>query len=218
MNLGEIRSELQALGYGPDTEDEQTILINAVYRDVTGERRWPWLQRTVDILIDRDTSQVDLAFSAPDAREIDAVYVVGHSSPAFVPYGDFVALTAARPAAHGVPTAWSLSRPWLLELHPTPDRAYRLRVAYIAIVTPLRNDFDVPVIPEQHHDVLVYGAAAKMGIRERDTDQSQLMSAAYERALARLRAASNVVQRQNSEQVRQTGLYRHGDGSCWWGC
>lgn len=205
MNLAEIRDELQAHGYANDTEDAQTTLINAVYRDVLLERRWPWLRRQATVPLPAQASSADLLLIA-DLRDVDAIHIEGFEDPVFIEVENFRAYRYADNRSRGRPQAWTLT-PDRIEVWPSADRDYELVVDYIAAAPRLVSEFDVPVIPEQHHDVLVYGAAARMAIRERDTDQRQLMAAEYERALARLRAASNVRQRQSSAQVKSSGMY-----------
>jgi hypothetical protein len=206
VNLAELRDTLAAHGYGDDTADAQTLLINSAYRDVALERRWPWLQQQATLQLDAGSSALDLS-SVSDLRDVDAVRVPGHSDPDFRDLQELRSYASQDNLSLGLPSLWSLAKPRTIAVYPAADRSYTVVVDYIMTISPLVSDGDIPVLPVEHHDVLVYGAIARMGIRERDADVRQLMMADYERALNKLRASHSVRQRQSTTQVKRSGLY-----------
>jgi len=206
VNLAEIRNTIQSHGYGPDTEMAQNLLINAVYREVLNHRRWPWLRRTAGALLPSGSNVLD--FSAiVDLRDVDAVRFDDIEDPAALELEEIRARAHLRSV--GPPAAWARTGQ-TVEVWPRADRDYPATIDYIVSVPPLANDFDTPVIPEEHHDVLVYGAISRLGIRERDTNVRQLLREDYTVALASLRAAAGFEQRQTSRQVTITGVHNGG--------
>lgn len=206
MNLSEIRDTLQAHGYATDTATAQNLVINSVYRAVLAHRRWPWLQKQASLTLSADASTIDLS-SVTDLRDIDALRVADQDDPQYANLQELRSWSVPNSTVRGYPLLWSQPAPTTLEVYPPADRAYDVTIDYIYTPPALSDDADVPVIPEQHHDVLVYGAIARMAIRERDASVRQLMSVDYELALRALTSASAVRQRQSTSQVVRSGFY-----------
>lgn len=215
MNLAEIRNTIQAHGYSPDTTAAQNVLVNQIYREVLNHRRWPWLRRTAVLPLSAGSTALDLS-TLVNLRDVDAIHLGGLQDPLALDLED---LRSQRPVftANGCPRAWARFGS-SLEILPAADRDYDVTVDYIYSPPPLVDDADVPVIPAEHHDILVYGAISRLGIRERDTNVRQLLREDYISALAALRSAAGFEQRQTSRQVGQSGIYdqaAYGKGWFW---
>lgn len=206
MNLGEIRETIRAYGYATDTDAAQNMLINAVYREVLADRRWPWLLRQAPVTLPAGGNQVTIA-SITNLRDVEGVRVPGHEDPSFATPANLRSWISQYPHTRGRPELWTRVGA-TLEVYPTADRDYELLVDYIYSPPPLTSDQDEPVIPIEHQDILVHGVVARLGMRERDVNTRQLMMDAYSLSLQSLRAAAGFTHRQGSNQVAQSGFFR----------
>lgn len=212
-NLGEIKTAVQARGYATDVSTEIVEFTNAIYRDVLLERRWSWREAsgTVSAVVGNpvvDTSALTLLDGRPDAVriEIGSIYVcdLDYLEPEEFRAKEQVDRTNSQPIY------WTYFA-GQLKLYPRPDQAYTVTVDYFKKYTALDNDGDVPLIPEEHRDVLVYGDLEELALRERDETAASYWSAKKERSLGRLRAADARSPRQTPGQVKRSGFY---DGYC----
>jgi hypothetical protein len=209
MNLGQLRTDVQAHGYGVDTAAFQTAFINSTYRWVHGKLRWPFLEA-------QDTSLVTVAgtnsYTLPMSnwRNLDAVrlQVVNIQQYVNLEYSmpqDFRDLENIDRDS-STPAMWTMYAS-LLHFYPVPDGVYNVVIDYIMEPPDLVADIDVPVLPLPYHDVLVWGCVEKMAYRERDwlgrqfaqTEKVALLQAMEEEYLMR--------QRQSGSHVKKSGAF-----------
>src|SRR5687768_4977634 len=110
MNLVQLRTRLQELGYGTDSVSAQNEALRGAYRTVTGLRRWPWLESDTTILtIQAGYENVEL-LTVPDLMWVDAVRIESATSEyldlEYIEPLEFRALSHVDRAT-GVPSYWT---------------------------------------------------------------------------------------------------------------
>lgn len=216
MNLGELRTGLQALGYNTETVSQQNYFLNATYREVIGADRWPFLEKQATLTL--TPNQFAQSYSTiTDLLEWDAVRLSLN--------GDTWNLENTEPQAMrdletdyntsvGTPEKWSLLA-GQVHFWPAPDQPFVATVDYIYAPPDLVSDSDVPVIPAQFHDVLVLGAAETMAYRERDIWSQYLLDSKYQAVLLKMRESFLLRQRQTSSRVKKSGYWNARRPSYW---
>jgi hypothetical protein len=76
---------------------------------------------------------------------------------------------------------------WQISLFPTPVSTLNLQVKYYKRVTELSDAADVPVMPPNFHDVLVYGALYLFGHPFIDDDRFTMASTRFKEKLAEMK-------------------------------
>lgn len=74
-----------------------------------------------------------------------------------------------------------------LQLYPEPDAIYAIAIEGILTGTDMSVDADVPGVPEDFHDVLIYGALADEYPHVKDTENSLLFENKFDARLKELR-------------------------------
>lgn len=97
-----------------------------------------------------------------------------------------------------------------LHLYPTPDQVYPLELRYWNIPAALAADSDVPKIPADYHNMLVYWACAEGYRAEDDHAPAQQWQALYDKSLAELSADLKFDNSDMSTQVK--GMWESGRG------
>lgn len=204
MNRGQLRTRLQALGYGTDTATAQNEMLNAAYETVAGLRRWPWLEH--DDATFATTAGVFFVslggvFSEP-LMWVDAVRLqqgTTYLDLEYLPPQEFRSLQHVD-RDQGVPQYWTEIKNEL-RFFPCPDRAYTLWIDYIKRPALMDDDTDTPLFDSEFHEVLVWHAAAQMGYRERDLASADFAQNQFDRQLASMMGAYGVRQRQTAREV-----------------
>jgi hypothetical protein len=212
MNLGQIRTDVQAHGYGVDTAAFQTAFINSTYRWVHGKLRWPFLE-TQDTTLNTVAGTSSYALPMTAWRNLDAVRLQNVAVQQYVnleykppqDFRDFENMDRDM----STPCYWTM---YASQVHfwPVPDGVYNVVIDYIIEPPDLVADIDVPVLPLPYHDILTWGAIEKMAYRERDwlgrqfaqTEKMALMTVMEEEYLLR--------QRQSGSHVKKSGFYETG--------
>ena len=97
-----------------------------------------------------------------------------------------------------------------IHLYPTPDQAYPLELRYWKIPVALSADTDVPTIPPDYHNLLIYSACAEGYRAEDDHQTAQQWQALYDRGLTQFAAD---VKFDNSDAPTQVkGMWESGRG------
>lgn len=87
----------------------------------------------------------------------------------------------------GTPYAYALDGA-NVHLYPTPDQAYPLEIRYWKLPPVLSADSDVPTIPADYHNLLVYWATAEAFRAEDDHPTADKWQALYDKGLAQFSA------------------------------
>ena len=208
MNLAQIRTAIQALGYGTDTVAQQNLFINTTYHEVYAGDRWPFLEKQANAyFLTLGNGVFDyVGAGTTDLIEFDSVRLApGIGCLENIEPQDMRDLETSSSATElGQPAKWSQIA-GMLHVWPAPDQAYQLYIDYIYAPPDLVADADTPVIPVEFHDVLVYGAAKMIALRERDIWGSELLDNEFQNKLRKMRQAYLLRQRQTSSRVKKSG-------------
>lgn len=209
MNLGEIRTAIQQLGYGTDTAAAQTTAVNAVDRRIQGKRRWSWNELSLTSVLSSGESEL-LYPSA--AKELDTVQISSSTRDEYPPlefaeYNEVNELLHTEPENTGTPRLWTV-RGRTIYFWPVPESDWTVDIDYVRGHVPLVNDSDTPVIPGEYHDLYVNGGAALIAARQRDWSMVSLMKDGYDEMMREMIAAVGIRQRQNSRRVTDSGFFR----------
>jgi len=83
-------------------------------------------------------------------------------------------------------------KPLISQIQVSPTEAPYLVVEYYArLLYPSETDVQIPYVPQEHVDVLIYGAAAHALMMDTDVQNSEMFRMSYERKLADLRRDNN---------------------------
>lgn len=210
MNLGQLRTSLQAKGYATDTATAQNEAINDIYRRVAGTHRWPWLEAQSSSLATTAGTAAYAVSSITDLMYIDAVRI--EASPD-LPTIDWLTPQDFRNLEHDDRTN---ATPWYwtyefgqVKLYPAPDKVYTLRLDYIKRPPALSGDSDTPLFESTYHDILVWGALMQIGFRERDWSALSYARQEYGDRLHEMERAYGVKQKQTARQVARSAFWKH---------
>lgn len=209
MNLTALQAAIQAKGYTTDTASQQIAFINEAYREICGMARWPFLEAQDSSLSTvAGTSAYSLPFT--DWRNLDAVRIAipateQYDNLRYLPVQDF------REYEHidrdiSTPYYWTFYANQL-HFYPVPDAVYTVTIDYIIEPADLAAGTDVPLIPAQYHDVLVWGAVESLAYRERDWLGRQFAEQKKEMMLKRLEEEYFIRQRQTASHVKKSGYW-----------
>lgn len=206
--LGEIQTAIQARAYGSDTSAAQVEFINACYREIFRERRWSWREATGQVTSTIGNPAVSLAALTDIDQRPDAVRIEVSTTYYDLEYLEPTELRRREHVdrANGVPQFWTYFA-GAVRLYARPDRAYTVDVDYLKKYTPLSVAGDVPLIPEEHRDVLVSGPCAMLAQRERDWQAYGIFKQEYEQGRTEIRTADTRRPRQTGLRVQKSGFF-----------
>lgn len=217
MDLAQIRTAVQNLGYGTDTAAQQTYFINAVYRKICSSDRWPFMEAqnfTATMTIGLNSIAMPTDTNGAPYEMVDAVrWGIGTPTNANTQYdSDNIEPQSMRSlevewnGETGTPEKWSLIA-GAIHFWPYPDQAYNIYIDYSSMPPDLVADTDTPVIPPQFHDILTFGAAKMMAQRERDIYSTEAWDGEYQQRVQSMRQSYLLRQRQTSSKVQKSGFY-----------
>lgn len=210
MNLSQLQTAIQAYGYGPDTAAQQTVFINATYREVHSKNRWPFLEAndntTFSTVVGQNIIDISALGGSTPWRNIDAVRVQSDGTANSGQDMDYLQPQDMRSRETdysdypGKPRNWTIIDQ-KLHLWPIPDMVYTLSIDYIIEPPDLVNPTDTPILPIPYHDVLVFGALKQIAMRERDLWSIGNYGQEYQRRLQEFEEEYFLRQRQTSSTV-----------------
>lgn len=212
MNVGQLQSALQALGYPTATNatPTQIVMLNSAYRDVLGGERWAFLEKEATVTCTPNQNAQSYS-TITDLLLFSAIRITGQPNLENREPQVMRDMISEDLTPHiGTPRYWSLIAGQIY-LYPAPSQAFTLTVDYIYSPPDLAVAGDTPVFPAQFHDVLVYGAAWLYAQRERDIYSSETWQAEYTRRLMRMRQSYNLRQTQTASEIKK-GYWGHGKG------
>jgi hypothetical protein len=209
--LGNIRSRVQARGYGNDINSPIDTILNGVHRRVCATRHWPWLEFNALVSLTSGSNTVDLEDITEDTPSLTVNYVdaVNASLPD-VEGGGIVLVPTPKAQLKdelsyipdGLPTGWCLINR-TITISPIPDQDIDLDIDYI--VAPkgdyLATDSTPVLVPPAFDDVLVWGTIKELAFRERDADGFSEAQSEYAARLNEMIAEYGLRQRQSASQV-----------------
>lgn len=208
MQLSEIRTAIQTHGYGTDTATQQTSMVNAIYRRIAGEHRWPWLEAQSTAL---STTIADPDYSLAaitDLQHIEAVRLTSGTNYVDLEYIQPQDLRALEHIDRdsGAPQKWTYMNS-VLRLWPAPDKVYVMTIDYIKRPTALAADGDTPIFDSTYHDLLVWGCVSKLAFRERDWSAKNFADAEYRACYDEMKRSYGLKQRQNAQHVQRSSFW-----------
>jgi hypothetical protein len=171
--------------------------INLAVQTIDAEQRWPWNELGEIVTINTTTPDIPL----PDGwRATRAVFFDEHELIYVAPAD----LMSWLDAASDIPQVWS-PMATAIAVRPTPTVDTRLRHLYAAQSTWLREDDDVPLIPEQYGGAIVAKAAELLSARESSGADAARHGAEYTQWVARMRRGTRTSTGPTRTRVRPGG-------------
>jgi hypothetical protein len=225
MNLSQLQAAVQAKGYTTDTAAQQTQFINETYREICGMSRWKFLEAEDSSLITivgqpnyslTSTLNGGINLNGGNWRNLDSIRIQTQETPIPSSMTNLQYKSPEGPDGffeyqhidrnNSTPFHWTFFQQQLW-FYPHPDMQYIVRIHYIQEPPDLSAPSDVPILPIQYHDVLVWGAVESMAFRERDWLGRQFAQQKKEEFLRRLQEEYWIQQRQTSSHVRKSGYW-----------
>lgn len=211
----EMRTMLQALGYGTDSATVQGLFINEAVRRISRRRAWSWMRSSATVVL--TPGQIEYTWAnlgiSPAPRRLESARLIETAAtpPGVWPlkwlspqgFNDRRGAPATTwPASEReLPSYWSRPTSAGIAVWWPPDLAYTLQLNYFATATALVADGDAPPGPPDYHDVYVYEAAWLMASRQRDQVMLTEMRAERDAVLAQLEAEESVAQMHDYERI-----------------
>lgn len=217
MTFAELKTQLQALGYGTDSDTVQGLVINAAYRKIARSKPWWWLRTEATVQLTPgqiDYTWTSLGISSNPPRRLESARLIDTTvSPATVlplkwitpqQFNDFRgALATTWPASEReTPQWWTRlggSSPGISVWAP-PDLAYTFHLNYTGPAAVLSGAGE-PAMPRDYHDVIVWEAAYAMAVRQRDAVMIAEARSERDQILHEMRAEDNAAQLRDYERV-----------------
>lgn len=207
MTLAQLRAALQDIGFSTDTATAQNTALNSANRRVEGKRRWPWQEATA--------ANASLAVGASTLTNLPADLL--HVDTVRLENGtDYLDPEWVRPVEirrllhidrdNGTPVAWSNWNGGVY-VYSRADLVYTATLDYIKDPPDLAADGDIPGMPANYHDVLVWAAAAQMAFRERDWFFFGQAKQEFRERLTEMEEELGVRQRQSTREVVRSDFW-----------
>lgn len=211
---------------GFDSVTQGTVVadaVNAARAELLNERRWGFLETLGNATLTTTVGQSTVATATiTDLLYIDAVRMqLNNQGYTLTP----LALQEFRrlenlDRTNGAPTWWTAAAgagPATIRLGPRPDQVYTLLVDYVKSTIDLANDATAePTLPANFKTAVVWKACEHLAFRLRQPDTQQLANRNYGLELAKLVRQEGMGQRQESQQVAESGYWDYGDNVGGW--
>jgi hypothetical protein len=212
LTVADIKSIIQAQGYGTDTTGVQTTMLRYALRTLYGQRRWRFARQSsllfsatvanagvVDIStlgrgIMPHTVRVSIGTDYEDLKHVDVVELERER---------FIDRTL------GFPRRWSRTADSLL-VYPRPDNTYPLEIVYQALLTLPSADGDTVMWPETHIEVLVAAVCVQLARRQRDAQAEANSKQDLADALVRMMRDDEFTDTQTDLEVGHWDGWRQG--------
>lgn len=205
MDFKDLQDNVLTRDYGATaTRTNIKVWINDAYRDVVRERRWTWTQETATVVTVANTATVAMptdwlytGWFQPANSTTPKIQWLDDQHPELRP--EFTTRT-------GAPTT---VRPWegLWIFQPTPDAVYTWTLYYYKRSSQMTQDADLPLIPQDERDVLIYGALIRAAEMDRSFEGAQYYQAQYERALSKMRQRDGIRHQQQVAKAPMPGAW-----------
>ncbi|MGZ6852642.1 MAG: phage adaptor protein [Mycobacteriaceae bacterium] len=212
FTLANLKSAVQAHGYGTDTTGDQTTFAQIALRRLYGQRRWRFLRKTDSTLtIAVAGSTVSLAaITDRQTGKLEAVRLV----PAVagdtltleeLPWEELRELDAAD-SDTGFPRYYARTDANTIQVWPRSDATYTVQIDYISLPTVPSADGDTVVWPDEYQDVLVWAIIRALAFRQRDWFSAPSADAEYAQRL------DEMIQAQSLNGSNSPARMGHWDG------
>lgn len=208
--LADVQAGIQARGFAADATSValQTALVNSTGRNLTVARRWRWREATANLATVVGNSAVDIT-GLTALQDLDTVRLaLGTTILADLTYWDTERLREHLHVdrVNAQPRHWTRYAGGLL-VYPLPDQIYTIPVDYLKKWTLLSAGGDVPIVPEEYQELLVYGPLIALAHRERDWNEKAAAQSDYNSLYAEMAVADGRQPRQTSSRVVESGFF-----------
>jgi hypothetical protein len=197
FTLADVKSSLQARGYGTDTAAQQLEFTKTVLRRIYGERRWRFLFKTNStVTIAAGASTASLAtITDRQTGKLEAVRLVPATGDTLdleeLPLEELRHLDAVD-NSNGYPLYYARQDNTTLQFWPRADQTYTVAVDYVSLPTLPAADGDAITFPDEHQDVIVDGIAVLIASRQRDWNARNAWQQDYMDGYAKLARAQGM--------------------------
>lgn len=115
-------------------------------------------------------------------------------------------------SASGTPSLYALDDLGI-NLYPTPDAVYSLKLRYQKDPADMSADADIPTLPAAHHDILTSYAVSRAFRAEDDQERAASFMGDFERGLVELAADRRGELADGPKQVPSMWTQRHGSST-----
>ena len=156
MQLIDIRTEVLNCGFDPTLFGSSRInaYINNGYFNMVRRVSYYVDEATQDYSTVSGTSMYSLPADFAKVRSLRRTDIGRELQSVFLRDIDRSIITSGTPYAYALDGA-------NMHLYPTPDQAYPLELRYWKLPAALSADTDVPTIPADYHNLLIYSAVAE---------------------------------------------------------
>jgi len=205
VQLIDIRTEVLNCGFDPTLFGSSRInaYINNGYFNMVRRVSYYVDEATQDYSTVSGTSMYSLPADFAKVRSLRRTDIGRELQSVFLRDIDRSIITSGTPYAYALDGA-------NMHLYPTPDQAYPLELRYWKLPAALSADTDVPTIPADYHNLLIYSAVAE-GYRAEDDHQTAAQwQALYDKGLAEFAADMKFSNSDMPNQVK--GLWQSDRG------
>jgi hypothetical protein len=210
FTLANVKTSLQARGYGTDTTAQQTEFAKTILRRIYGERRWRFLHKinsTVVIATSASTASL-AAITDRQGGKLEGVRLVPTTGDTLeledLPWEELRALDAAD-TTNAAPLYYARQDNDTIQFWPRADKGYTVAVDYISLPTLPNADGDTIVFPDEHQDVIVDGIAVLIASRQRDWNARNAWQQDYLDAYAKFARAEGMGSSQSPARMGHWG-------------
>jgi hypothetical protein len=210
LTFKNLQDRVLSFGYGETARTNVKEWINMAYSDVMSRRRWSWSQDTQTVVTVAGTPTVTLASLTDPPLFWGRLYPTTSNlrEPTYLDpmrYND--GLTRQSPSlTRGIPEYYTIFDQ-TVTFYPTPNGVYTFTLYYWKGAAEMVNDADQPLIPAQWRNVLVYGALRFAAERDRNDNSLARRTAEYEKNIAHMIGAENLLQAETGLRVEMPEYY-----------
>lgn len=199
MNRKEIREEVVASGFENVSKQkggEARInrWIQQVIRDICDYKPWPFLF---------DSAEGPAPLAIADLGHVVAVVDLASGNPLDPATFNDIVLANPKLDGKGSPEAWYLEDGSTVKAYPASEG--NLKVYYRKVPAAL-EDNDVPIVPEDYHDVIVDGVRVKAYKRSDNNKAASEALTDYERQLGAMVHALMKPNYDKERRLRRSGM------------
>lgn len=205
--LGDIKTNVKALGYEADQDTRIVLFTNQVQRAVVGDHRWDFMLATGTVAAAIGTTSYALPTS-PALMHVESIRLAAPSdydNPQlqWVSTQELLDYAAVNQAVYSGdrPTLWTKTDAANFQVWPAPAITGTFTVRYFRALPVLTSDADVLTIPDFYQDIVTYGVAAKLARRERQYDAASVFDRDRDDLVKAMKGQLGIKQQQNSEFV-----------------
>lgn len=205
--LGDIKTNVKALGFEAQQDARIVLFANQVQRRIVGDHRWDFLRATATVPAVVGTASYALP-SSPALMHVESIRLdtpSDYDSPRlqYVSTQELLDYAAGNQAVYSGdrPCLWTKTDAATFQVWPAPAVGGTFTVRYFRVLPVLALDADELTIPDFYQDAVTYGVAAKLALRERQYDAVRVFNGDMADIVKSMKGQLGIKQQQNSEFV-----------------